>query len=111
MLSESRWIFMSASVVFIVLLIYVLKKIHVDNKLFQISVAMLLGGGIGNMIDRIFVGYVVDFIEFTFVDFAVFNIADTAITIGAVCLGIYFAFFDKTFFPKKEKEVNDDRSE
>ena len=49
----------------------------------------------GNVIDRIFRGYVVDFIETTFINFPVFNIADVAITIGAVLLIIYILFFDK----------------
>jgi signal peptidase II len=110
MFSESRWVFMSASVIFIAVLIYVLKTVKIDNKLFNISVALILGGGIGNMIDRVFLGYVVDFIEFTFMDFAVFNIADSAISIGSVCLAVYFIFFDKTFF-SKSPEVNDDKSE
>ncbi len=109
MLSDSRWIFMSVSVIFIVVLLFVLKKSFINHKLFNISVAMVLGGGIANMIDRIFVGYVVDFIEFTFVNFAVFNIADTAITLGAFGAAIYFIFFDKTFFRIGKNEVSDEK--
>ena len=66
MLSDSRWVFMLVSVIFIVVLLFVLKKAFISHKLFNISVAAVLGGGIANMIDRVFVGYVVDFIEFTF---------------------------------------------
>lgn len=102
MMSNSRWIFMSVSVVFIFVLIYVLKQSYSKSKLYNVSLAMLLGGGIGNMIDRIFVGYVVDFIEVTFVDFAVFNIADSCITIGAALFAVYLVFFDDAFFVKKE---------
>ncbi len=110
MLSDNRWIFMSVSVIFIVVLIVVLKKSLITHKLFSISVSMVLGGGIANMIDRVFVGYVVDFIEFTFVDFAVFNIADSAITLGAVGAIVYFIFFDKTLFPFK-KQISDKDAE
>ena len=104
--SNSRWVFMSASIVFIVLLLYILKTMHVENKLFVISLSLILGGGISNMIDRVLLGFVVDFIELTFVDFAVFNIADSAITIGVVLFVIYLLFFDKTIISGK-KEAKD----
>ena len=103
MLSDHRWVFMSVSVIFIAGLIFILKSAKDEHTLYKVSLAMILGGGIANMIDRIFVGYVVDFIEFTFFDFAVFNIADSAITIGMVCLIIYFIFIDKTFFKRANK--------
>ena len=51
--------------------------------------AMIVGGGIGNMIDRIFLGYVIDFIDFTLIDFAVFNIADSFVCVGAGILIVY----------------------
>ena len=107
MLSDSRWIFMSVSVVFIFVLIYILKQSYSDSKLYIISLSMILGGGIGNMIDRVFIGYVVDFIEITFVDFAVFNIADSCITVGAILFAVYLIFFDKTFFSKEQKGGSD----
>ena len=107
-LSDSRWIFMSTSVIFIVFLIILLKKSYIDHPLFNISASFILGGGIGNMIDRIFLGYVVDFIEFTFIDFAIFNIADTAISLGACGVIVYFVFCDKTIFPSKKKGDNND---
>lgn len=108
MLSNSRWIFMSVSVVFIFCLVYILKQRFSASKLYNISLAMILGGGIANMIDRIFVGYVVDFIEVTFVDFAVFNIADSCISVGAVLFSVYLIFFDDAFFVKKENGASND---
>lgn len=107
MLSNSRWIFMTVSVVFIFVLIYVLKQKYSANALYTVSLCLFLGGGIGNMIDRIFLGYVVDFIEFTFVDFAVFNIADSAISVGAVLFVVYLIFFDTVFFPRKQRKDQD----
>lgn len=65
------------------------------HKLLITSLGLLFGGAAGNVIDRIFRGYVVDFIETTFVRFPVFNVADIAITVGAILLVIYFLFFDK----------------
>ena len=49
---------------------------------------MMLGGAVGNMIDRLLRGYVVDMFEVLFVDFAIFNVADAALTVGAVLMGI-----------------------
>lgn len=56
---------------------------------FYWSLGVLVAGGLGNLIDRVTYGFVVDFIEFTFVDFAVFNIADCAVTLGAASFIIY----------------------
>ncbi len=67
-----------------------------QNKLFRVAVMLLFAGAVGNVIDRIFRGFVVDFIKTTFIDFPVFNIADIAITIGAVLLIVYLIFFDKS---------------
>ena len=51
---------------------------------------MIIGGGIGNMIDRVALGYVVDFIDFTLINFAVFNVADSFVTVGACILLVYY---------------------
>lgn len=59
------------------------------------SVAMMFAGALGNAIDRITRGFVIDYIDVKFMDFPVFNIADIAITVGAVLLVIYVMFFDK----------------
>ena len=56
---------------------------------------LLFSGAFANAVDRIFRGYVVDFIETSFIRFPVFNIADIAITLGTVFLMIYLIFFDK----------------
>lgn len=66
------------------------------SKLFMTSLMLMFAGAFGNAIDRIFRGYVVDFIETTFMNFPVFNIADIAITVGALLLIIYILFFDKS---------------
>ena len=65
------------------------------QRLLCISLAMIFGGALGNAVDRIFYGFVVDFIETTFIDFPVFNIADIGITVGVALLMIHFIFFDK----------------
>lgn len=60
------------------------KKRNPQKKLYIYSIAMIIGGAIGNMIDRFALGYVIDFIDFTLINFAVFNVADIFITIGGV---------------------------
>ena len=70
---------------------------------------MIISGAVGNMFDRIFLGYVRDFINLEFMNFAIFNIADCALTIGIGLLVIYVLFFDtetKITKDKKENEAN-----
>ena len=69
---------------------------------------LLMGaGGIGNIIDRLFLGYVVDYIELLFVDFYIFNFADCLVTWSAVVM-IFYQFYQmrKEFRTKKEKQQN-----
>lgn len=83
MLSNHRWVFMIVSTVAIVGLSVYLFGFCKENRWVKVSFAMIIGGGIGNMIDRVALGYVVDFIDFTLIDFAVFNVADSFVTVGA----------------------------
>ena len=68
----------------------------------RLSFAFILGGAVGNALDRYLLGYVVDMIEVEFMNFAVFNIADCFITCGANALFVFILFFDKS--GKKEKK-------
>ena len=83
MLKDHRWVFMVFSTIAIVALIVYLFRFRPESRWMQVSMAMIIGGGIGNMIDRILLGYVVDFIDFTLINFAVFNIADSFVCVGA----------------------------
>ena len=65
-------------------------------------VAAVYAGGLGNMIDRLRLGYVVDMIEVEFIDFPVFNIADCFITCGCIALMVHLVFFNRAFW-KDEK--------
>ena len=81
MLKSSRWVFMSVSSVAIVLMLLYLALAKNQSKLYTVSVAIIASGGIGNMIDRIALGYVIDFVDVKY--FAVFNGADSLVCIGA----------------------------
>lgn len=67
-----------------------------------LSCGMILGGAVGNLIDRCLLGYVIDLFEFVFVDFYIFNVADIGITVGAVLCGISLVFFEKRDWRTKE---------
>ena len=67
-------------------------------------IAAIYGGGLGNMIDRIRFGYVVDMIETQFMDFPVFNVADCFITCGCILLMIHLVFFNKQFWKDEKKK-------
>lgn len=66
-------------------------------------IAAIYGGGLGNMIDRIRMGYVVDMIETQFMNFPIFNVADCFITCGVILLIVHLAFFNKNFWKEDKK--------
>lgn len=86
---------LSGNIVFLIgisllLIFYIVKEMkkNIDNNLSLLSFSLILGGAVGNLIDRIFRGYVVDFISFTLFKrkMSIFNIADMYITIGVILL-------------------------
>ncbi len=82
-----RWFFTAIGLGAAVFITYLLRS-HPGQKLFSFALACILGGAIGNVIDRLLYGYVVDFLDFHYAGwhFPAFNIADAAISIGAACL-------------------------
>jgi signal peptidase II len=126
MLADHRWVFMTFSTIALIFMFaavfYLNKKsLKKYNIMPNIALAFMLGGGIGNMIDRVFnvserregVKVVVDFLEFDFVDFAIFNFADTFITLGSVlfCICVFlgkYKFSDKSKSEEFEESVDID---
>lgn len=108
MLKDSRWVFMVLSTVAIVAVLgYLILKRPAD-KLLVIALSLVVSGGIGNMIDRIFLGYVVDFIDVRLIDFYVFNIADSCITVGACLMILYMILSEiKEYKLKKAAETGE----
>ena len=82
-----RWLFTAIGVGATVFIVWMLRS-HAGQKMFSFALACILGGAIGNVVDRLLHGYVVDFLQFHWAGwyFPAFNVADSAITIGAVCL-------------------------
>lgn len=84
MLADHRWVFMLLSTVAILALLIWLFRDKTTTPWFRCAAALIVGGGIGNMIDRVILGYVVDFIDVVCIDFYVFNVADSCVCIGCV---------------------------
>ena len=108
-LQDHRWVFITISTLAIVgLLVYMFKN-PPKNKWLGVGLSFIIGGGIGNMIDRTLAGFVVDFIDFRLINFAIFNVADSFVCIGASLITIYIIFF---YDEKRAKELkNDSESE
>ena len=82
-----RWFFTGIGIAAALFIVWMLRS-HPGQKLFSFALSCILGGAVGNVVDRMLHGYVVDFLDFHYAGwhFPAFNIADSAITIGAVCL-------------------------
>lgn len=104
MLQNHRWVFMLTSTVAIIaIMIYLAKNRKNLHVLSVISFTLIVAGGIGNMIDRVLVGYVVDFINFLFIEFPVFNFADMCVTVGAALMIVWLLFVDLPAAAREEK--------
>lgn len=113
MLGGYTWLLLSVTIIIMLICITMLLKFGVRNKLMFWAVVLVLSGGIGNMIDRIFRdGNVIDFLHFSFFSqFPVFNIADCGIVMGAGLLVLYFVLdIIKENRAKKEaaRRISDD---
>ncbi len=82
-----RWFFTLLGIGAAIFIVWMLRS-HAGQKLFSFALACILAGAIGNVIDRLAYGYVVDFLDFHWrgMHFPAFNVADSAITVGAACL-------------------------
>lgn len=94
-LSKHIFLLSIISIIFCILVVVYVIKIKPKHPLQCTAISLVFAGAFGNGIDRFFRGYVVDFIETTFINFPVFNIADISITVGAVLFIIYVIIFDK----------------
>ena len=92
MLQNNRWIFMSATVIFLIAGIFYFIRLKSNEKFLGYVIMLIVSGGIGNMVDRVFTGKVVDFITFGFMDFPSFNVADCCVVIGCILWVLYILF-------------------
>lgn len=100
--SGARWVFVALTLVACAAALWYIFSNRCKPLWLYWSIAVVASGGIGNLIDRAFYGYVVDFIEPVFIDFAIFNVADCAVTLGAISLIAYLIF---DMFKKEDKRL------
>ena len=107
--ANNRMLFMIPTVVLIAVIVLAIVKLKGKNKVLDTSLGLVLGGGVGNMIDRVARGYVVDFVDFCAFDFWqwVFNVADAAVVVGAF-LFIIAVVTDKNLFPDEKKKSGEE---
>ena len=99
-----QWLFALIFLVFTGLIVYEYRKNTMGFTTFERwCIAAIYGGGLGNMIDRVRMGYVVDMIETTFMEFPVFNVADCFITCGCILLMAHLILFNKDFWKDGKK--------
>ena len=100
----SRWFLIGFTAVIMLVLLVLLIRNGKKNMLFLWAGSLILSGGIGNLIDRIFRdGKVIDFLHATFINFPIFNVADCAVVIGAGLLILYFILDMKNDAKRVEK--------
>jgi len=86
--------FYIVTLIVIAVIIYYMQSYGKQDKLFAFSLSLILGGAIGNFIDRLFLQFVVDMIRLEFIDFPIFNVADMSLTVGVALMLIYL-FYDE----------------
>ncbi len=111
MLPGFRWMFIPLTIIVCGIVIFILIRFHKKLCVFsRITLALLLAGAVGNLIDRIALSYVRDMFDFRLINFPVFNIADSSLTIGCIMLVIDALFlkdrsiFERVTFQKSEKK-------
>ncbi len=91
-MQNKQWFFILVTLILIFVMVIYILKLKPQSKLLKLSLSFIIGGGIGNLIDRMLKGYVVDFIDVRIINYPVFNIADCFVVVGAILLCIYILF-------------------
>lgn len=103
-LQGMRWLFVAVFVIITVAVIWEFSTKKLPFSTFdRWCIAAVYAGGLGNIIDRVRLGFVVDMIEVDFIRFPVFNVADCFITCGCILLMVHLIFFNKEFWKEEKK--------
>ena len=105
LLREHTWLLTLVSAVLVVVIAWLIFRRHITGRLGLLAATLVLAGGVGNLIDRVALGYVTDMFQTVFMDFAIFNVADCCITVGGILLAIYALFFCEKL---RKKEATQD---
>lgn len=93
-LQQKRWFLIVITGVVLTAMVVIILLRKVQGPLLLTSLMLIIGGGFGNLIDRILLGYVVDYIYFEPINFPIFNFADCCVVVGTGLLAIYILFVD-----------------
>ena len=102
-------VFTSIVLVAMTVILFRVRKRNI--RLLNVAIMLIIAGGIGNLIDRIARGFVVDMFEFDFISFPIFNFADVLICVGTGLLFIFILFFYEKYFPPKKKQTENKEAE
>ncbi len=103
-LEGQQWLFALVMVLFIAFIIWEFPKKRLEfTTVERWMIVSVFAGGVGNMIDRLRLGYVIDMVEVEFMNFAVFNVADIFITCGCIFLVAHLILFNKAFWKEEKK--------
>ena len=94
------------SIIAIILISFYAFFSKTESVLFHVSLGLIVGGAFGNLFDRIVFGYVRDFIKLEFINFPIFNLADSFLTIGVICLCLFYLIEVVKEFKNKKKKNN-----
>ena len=107
MFTGQRWLLLGVTVVLLGGLLWALCKGWMQNAFGRLSLQLIIGGAIGNMIDRVFIGYVVDLFDFRLIDFPIFNVADIFLCVGVGMMMLYILVMEPRI-EKAKKEAAED---
>lgn len=110
MFEGQRWLLIAVTSLVISILVYIIVSGRLKNIFAMYALTLIIAGGMGNLFDRIFTGYVVDTFDFCLINFAVFNVADTFVTCGTIAFLICYLVSKEGVFqwklsqPEKKSE-------
>ena len=110
-LTGHTWFLAAVTAVLMLVIAGILLKKVFTHPMAVWSLVLVLGGGIGNLIDRVRLGFVVDMFNLQFMNYPVFNVADILVVCGAIAFGVYYMLLHDKLMAKKEtaaQEENDD---
>lgn len=93
MLNQHTWLLTVVSIFVALVILFVLVRRLIRHPFGVITLTMVLAGAVGNLIDRVRLGYVVDMFQTLFMNFPIFNVADICVVCGGIAFCVYFAFF------------------
>ena len=96
-LENQQWLFITITIISLIIIVYYFLKLYgtAEYKYLKISLILIASGALGNLVDRIRLGYVIDFFDFRLINFAIFNVADICVVVGAFLMGFLFLFIYK----------------